>query len=379
MRIGIDARLIAYRRGMGNFVYNLLTELAKLPGDEQYVLYVDKKQTEEFAPHYPRFTVRKLAPEAYPLWEQISLPLAVARDNLDILHCPVNTAPLWIPRNCKLVLTIHDVMYLLPAEQLPPSPSFYQRLGRIYRLFLVPRIAQRAEVVVTVSYCSRQDIIKYITLPENRIYVVQGASGRVYRPVENTVALESVRKKYTLDHPFILALAGVDPRKNTSRLIEAFAKILIETNRPYQLAMIGLPSSARHRFFQEARNLGIDNQIVFSGFVPEDDLVALYNLAEVFVYPSLYEGFGLPILEAMACGTPVVTSPRGSIPEVAGDAVIFVDPLSAKAISHGIKKVLTDHELARRLREKGFERVKSFSWRNAAIKMLQIYRKVGQS
>jgi len=379
MRIGIDARLIAYRRGMGNFVYNLIMELAKLPGDEQYVLYVDDMKEEEFAPCNSRFKFRKIRPSFYPIWEQLTLPLAVARDHVDILHCPANTAPLLVPGNCRLILTIHDVMYLLPSRLLPPSPSFYQRLGRIYRRFLVPRVAHRAKVVVTVSYCSRQDIIKYIALPENRIYVVQEASGRVYRPVENTVALESVRKKYTLDRPFILALAGVDPRKNTSRLIEAFAKILIETNRSYQLAMIGLPSSARHRFFQEARKLEIDNQIVFSGFVPEDDLVALYNLAEVFVYPSLYEGFGLPILEAMACGTPVVTSPRGSIPEVAGDAAIFVDPLSAEAISHGIKRVLTDHELARRLREKGFERVKSFSWRNAAIKMLQIYKKVGQS
>jgi glycosyltransferase involved in cell wall biosynthesis len=188
--------------------------------------------------------------------------------------------------------------------------------------------------------------------------------------------LTKVQARYRLNHPFILALAGVAPRKNTRRIIEAFALLQDDVARDYQLVLVGLPPSAKQDFLQYAQNLSVANQVVFTGFIPEEDLVALYNLAKVFVYPSLYEGFGLPVLEAMTCGTPVITSPRGSLPEVAGDAALFVEPLDPEAICRAIIQVVTDKDKAEKMRKQGFDRVNMFSWHRAAEEMLQIYESV---
>jgi glycosyltransferase involved in cell wall biosynthesis len=158
--------------------------------------------------------------------------------------------------------------------------------------------------------------------------------------------------------------------------MEAFALLQDNVARDYQLALVGLPSSAQRGFLQHAQNLSVADQIVFTGFIPEEDLVALYNLAKVFVYPSLYEGFGLPVLEAMACGTPVITSPCGSLPEVAGEAAVFVDPMDPEAICRAIIQVVTDEDKVRIMRKQGFDRVKLFSWQRAAKEMLQVYEKV---
>ena len=376
MRIGIDARLLAYRRGMGNFLYNLLIELIELDRTNQYVLYTNQPLSDTNLDLPDNFQVQFLSLPTYPLWEQVALPLAARRDQLDVLHCPANTGPLWLPKGVSLVLTVHDVMYMLPTSVLPASPSLYQRLGRLYRRLVVPLVARRATTIVTDSHYSRQDIVKYLDGAEDSVQVVWGAPNSACRVITDATALTKVRTKYALHRPFILALAGVDPRKNTVKVIEAFALLLKNFSAQpaaYQLALVGLPTSAQPSFLTQARKLGVDRHVSLMGFVPEADLVALYNLAEVFVYPSLYEGFGLPVLEAMACGTPVVTSPAGSIPEVAGDAALFVDPTSAVAISQGIIQVLSDRELAQRLQALGFAQAGRFSWRRTATEMLRIY------
>ena len=377
MRIGIDARLLSYRRGMGNFLYNLVIELINLDERNQYLLYTNKSLGDELALS-DNFQIHMLPMPIYPSWEQVALPLAAKRDGLDVLHCPANTGPLWLPQGVSLVLTIHDVMYMLPTSVLPASPSLYQRLGRLYRWLVVPPVARQATAIVTDSHYSRKDIVKYLDLAEDSVRVVWGAPNRACRVITDTSILDKVRAKYALDRPFILALAGVDPRKNTRRVIEAFATFLEDTSAAYQLALVGLPSSAQSFFFRYAQESGVANQIVFTGFIPEEDLVALYNLADVFVYPSLYEGFGLPVLEAMACGTPVVTSPTGSLPEIAGEAALFVDSNNAEAISRGIIRVLGDKELAQHLRTLGFEQTSHFSWHQTAVEMLRIYDQVGK-
>lgn len=372
--IGVDARLLTYRRGMGNFVYNMLMELAKLPGDERYILYVDDMQAAEYAPRDLRFVVKKLDPTFYPLWEQVSLPLAVARDRLDLLHCPANTAPLFLPRNVKLTLTVHDVMYALPKSVLPPSPSLYQRLGRMYYRLFAQRAVKRALWVMTVSECSRRDLERLFHLSSDRIRVVYEAGNPTCRRVENRLPVDDVKQRNAIKGRFILALGGLDPRKNTLGVIQSFFGLRRMSALPIQMVIVGLPQAARKRFSKVVLEMGLQEEVILLGFVTDPDLVTLYNGADAFVYPTLYEGFGMPVLEAMACGTPVITSSVGSIPEVAADAALFVDPHQHEEIAGAILRVISDAALRERMIEDGLAQARRFSWANTARQVLDIYR-----
>jgi len=373
MRIGIDARLLSYRRGMGNFVYNLLREFAELAKSHQFFLYVDHPGAVLSLPAVPNFTMRVLGPKPYALWEQLSLPLAVARDRLDILHCPANTAPLLVPSTVRLVITIHDVMYLLPAGVLPSAGSTYQRLGRLYRRLVVPLATRNAAAIITVSTHSREEISRLLNQPATRIRVINEAAGSAFRVISDRTLTVRVRTRYGLARPFVLGLAGVDPRKNTGRIIEAYALFRKQGTRGYQLVLVGLPAGRQAGFVRLARALGVADEVVITGFVPEEDLVALYNAAELLVYPSLYEGFGLPVLEAMACGTPVVTSPSGSLPEVSGEAALMVDPLNVAEIADALWRVVDDASLRQDLVARGLARAQQFSWRQAAEQTMDVY------
>jgi glycosyltransferase involved in cell wall biosynthesis len=372
-RVGIDARLLTYRRGIGNSVYNLLAALARLPTDTLFLLYVDDLAAADLVPRDSRFSIRMLAPRFYPVWEQISLPLAAASDGLKVLHSPANTAPISVAESVKLLVTVHDVMYLMPRSLVPASSGWYQRLGRAYRSWIVPQVVKRAHAVVAVSERCRRDIEEYVGLPADRITVVHEAANSACRVLDDPEREDEVRLRYGLSRPFILALGASDPRKNTGRILEAFALVRRAGFREMQLAIVGAPAGGHAQLRDQARALGVLDDVSVRGFVPEHDLVALYNAAEVFVYPSLYEGFGLPVLEAMACGTPVVSSAAGSIPEIAGDAVSWIDPYSAESISRGIRGVLEAPGLASRLRAIGLAQANRFSWEQTAKKMLDLY------
>ncbi len=374
--VAMDARLVVYRRGMGTFIYNLLFSMAELSHEFSLLLYVDDPQAARFVPRDSRFSVVVLAPKLYPVWEQISLPLAVARDGVDVLHCPANTAPLRLPSRVKLVLTIHDVMYLLPGSVLPASPSLYQRLGRQYRRCVVPPAARRAAAVITDSQHSGRDIETHLGLPMDKVRVIYGAANAACGEISEASLLSSVRMRYGLDRPFLLALAAVDPRKNTGRIIEAYSRFRQKEIGKYQLVLVGLTPSGQVPFRKLAQALGVADEVIMAGFVSEEDLVALYNAAEMLVYPSLYEGFGLPVLEAMACGTPVITSPTGSLPEVAADAALMVNPLDVDEIAGAMQHLASDAVQRQDLIAKGHAQVKKFSWRQAAIETLKVYESV---
>jgi glycosyltransferase involved in cell wall biosynthesis len=258
MRIGIDARLLTYRRGMGNYVYNLLVELAKLPGDERYILYVDDLRAAEHSPQNPRFVVKRLAPRFYPLWEQVSLPLAVARDRPDILHCPANTAPLFLPKRLKQVLTIHDVMYMLPTSVLPRTPSPYQRAGRLYYRCLAPQAAKRAACIVTDSEKSKRDITEKLHISCGNILVVYAAGDAICRRFDDSSQVVAVKERYAIEGPYVFALGALDPRKNTENILRAFARLRQLYTVPIQLVLAGLSSKAQIRFHALGSKLGLD-------------------------------------------------------------------------------------------------------------------------
>lgn len=373
LRIGIDARTLKSRRGIGNVVYHLLQNLANISLECSFVVYIDDVISTELIPNNPRFLVKVLYPKIYPIWEQVSLPLSAISDNLDILYCPGNSAPIFLHHRIKLVLSIMDVMFMFPASKLPKSPSWYQRIGRVYLKYVVPIAAKHATKIITISTSSRNDICQYIDVPTERVSVILLAANSACSRICDLYSLTALRNRYGISEPFILALGAIDPRKNTDTVLKSFFKFKLQHICDVKLVVVGLPEQGIEKYTQLAASLGIANEVVFAGFVTEEDLVGFYNAAELLVYPSLYEGFGLPVLEAMICGTAVITSPCGSIPEIAGDAVLMVDPNDVDAIAAAMVKLLTDKELHESLVENGKRRAELFSWQLAADNTFKVF------
>ena len=388
LHIGIDARLIHYRRGMGTVVYSLINEWVRFittPCDDapipfRLTLYVDSARAVTAAAPFANdhVSVRQFGPAFYPLWEQWLLPRQVLKDEVDVLYCPANTAPIFLPAPIKLALTIHDVMYLLPQGQLPTSPSLYQRLGRRYRRWVVPKAARRANLIVTDSQFSRRDILQYLgrslSTSADAIQVVTLAAAAEYGPqLPENVALGLAQLK--VRPPYILGLGAIDPRKNTTRLIEAFAQL---ENRSQKLVITGLDPAAQAYFGKLAQQYGLNlgNDVILLGFVSERELAALYAGATLLLYPSLYEGFGLPVLEAMACGTPVITSNTSSIPEIAGEAALLIDPTDITAMSNAMQRLIDAPSLRQQLIKSGWVRASQFNWQFSAKLMLTLLSKV---
>jgi len=368
----------AYGRGMGNFVANLVREIAQHPTDQEFIAYVANGDN-LLDGALPDWLKTRPLGAANSIWaEQASLPVAAIRDRLDVLHCPANTAPIALPRRIKLVLTIHDVMFMMPECVIPRSSSRYQRLGRSYRRFTVPRAARHACTVVTDSHSSANDISTYLALPSERIRVVYGAAGNRWLGHVSDDEVARARRTHAAGGRFVLALGGVDPRKNTARVIEAFALFNKSTGRCQRLIIAGLPNRAVAEYRACAVRAGIAENVTFLDFISERELAALYHGADVFLYPSLYEGFGLPVLEAMTAGTPVVTSRVGSIPEVARDAAIMVDPLDTRAIADALTRVIDNAGLRHELIARGRCRALCFSWEKATRELISIYEEALQ-
>lgn len=370
--IAVDARLITYRRGIGTFIFHLLQEYATLGADLRFIVYVESDRARADVPSGPSWQVRSLGRWPYPLWEQVILPMALRRDRPDLLHSMANTAPLTTPT--PLVLTVHDVMYLFPALELASTPTLYHRVGKQYRQRVVPVAARRAVALTTVSARSRQDMVARLGIDTGRIQVVHEAPNSACGTAVSPEVMATVRQRYGLFRPYFLALAARDPRKNTLGVIQGFARFAGQAPAQHQLVLTGLNRAGQEYFRALARSANLDDTLVFADFVPQDDLVALYSAATAFVYPSLYEGFGLPVLEAMASGTPVITSDRGALPEIAGDAALTVDPLDPASIGAGMLSLTTNAELRDRLVSLGRLRVQQFSWRKAAATMLDVYK-----
>jgi glycosyltransferase involved in cell wall biosynthesis len=356
---------------MGNQIFSLLQGLAALSTAHEFLLYLDRPPTPGLLPEALADAIRIIGPAAYPLWEQVALPYHVRRDRIEVLHCPNNTAPLTSPRSARLVLTVHDVMFLQPKEEVPPPTVIKQRLGRLYRRWVVPRAARLADRIVTVSEHSRRDIVRLLGLPERRVEVVEtGPSSAFHRLTELSGAYATL-KRHGIRRPYVLGIAASDPRKNVAALIDGFAR-LKDIAPEYQLVLPGSGSKDSRIWQAQASRLRLISDVVLPGFVSQAELVDLYNLAEFFVFPSLYEGFGLPVVEAMACGAPVIASGRSSIPEVAGGAALLVEP-SADELGAAMINLARDKEGRSALVRAGLARVKAYSWASSAAHMLKIY------
>jgi glycosyltransferase involved in cell wall biosynthesis len=374
MRIGIDARLVTYRRGMGNYAYNLIAGLARLDVDAEFVLYSDSEEAEGAVPRTGRFALRMLQPKLYPVWEQLRLAAAARADRIDVLHCPFNTGPVYLPTGSpRLVLSIHDMMFSLPNSIVPRRRTVYHELGRSYRHFVVGRAAHRARRIITDSECSRADIVGLLGIPRANVKVIPPAADPAFRALAAEEVDAAVLRRFGVKAPFVLAFGAGDPRKNTARIIEALALAGGASAEAPQLMLVGLTSGPAAEFRALAERLGVGTRVHTAGFISQEDLVQLYNAATIFAYPSLYEGFGFPVLEANACGTPVITSNRGSLSELSEGSAVVVDPLDAGALASAFRELLVDTGLRERLIRAGREKASRYSWGRVARDTFSVY------
>ena len=379
MKIGIDCRAVTAAglgRGLGIYTANLAQYLAMNGAAHQFVLFCSHRQrTVDFFERIsqePNVTLCGLTrpTRAIFFWDQVCWYTRLQRERIDLFHSPVYGVPLFCP--CQRVLTIHDLTPLL-------FPEAVQKLRHkaVFRFNFFT--GTYAEHIITSSYNSKHDIMRCLHIPEEKITVIPDGVGEQYRVVHEAHVLETVRDRYHIPGRFLLYVGGFDRNKNLVALLQAFRRLL--ENYPglketLSLVFTGALTPAADTLRALSREWGLERSVIFTGFAPEEDLIRLYNAAEVFVFPSLYEGFGLPPLEAMACGTPVICSKAASLPEVVGDAAVQVSPDSPAELASAIYDVLSNPQLQEKMRRHGLERARRFSWNNTVSKTLQVYAEV---
>ena len=367
MRIAIDARKMR-DYGIGTYVRNLLRYLARLDKTTEYVLFCradDCTTIEESGENFR--AVPELARQ-YSIKEQLRIPMDLRREGIDLFHAPHYVLPALIP--CKAVVTIHDCIHLRFPQYLP------SRLGYAYARTSMWIATHRSTRVLTVSEASKRDILKYFRVPEGKIDVIYNGIDERFGEIPSPDEVLRVRERYQLNDPFVLYAGNIKPHKNLERLIEAFHLLRRNGHDTVKLLIIGDEISKYATLRRAVHRHKLHKHVRFFGFVSDQTLAALYRLADVFVFPSLYEGFGLPPLEAMASGTPVITSNVSSLPEVVGDAALLIDPYEPAAIAQAMHRVLTEPSLREDLRRRGLQRVKEFSWDRSIRRVHEIYQEV---
>jgi glycosyltransferase involved in cell wall biosynthesis len=368
LHIAIDAHSVGAQLG-GNESYatHLIEALAEIDQDNCYFLYVTKQAAlDRFDNRWSNFKVIRTLPHT-PL---VRIPLTLSKElrhhRVDLLHVQY-TAPPFPP--CPVVVTIHDLSF----EHLPET---FKRRSVAQLRFTVRRSARRAARILTSSEFSRRDIVETYGIEPDRVALTPLAAPTYFAPVLNETKLKDIRESYGIAREYILSLGSIQPRKNLVRLIDAY--LCLRRERPQsklpQLVLAGKRGWLDNEIFRAADREGCGGDILFTGYVPERDLPALFSGAISFVYPSIFEGFGLPVIEAMQCGAPVIAGNRTSLPEVVGDAGWLFDPFDTKALCDALRQVIDDRELRERLRQKGLKQAKKFNWRSTAELTLQAYQ-----
>ena len=371
MRIAIDARKLR-DFGIGTYIRNILMELSRLDRATEYVVLCrpDDLDTGDVLGTNFRMVPEAAAP--YSVAEQFKIPLALERERVRMVHEPHYVLPPLV--RCRSVVTIHDCIHLMFPQYLPG------RLAYVYAKGSMWSAARKANRILTVSEASKRDILRFFDVAPEKVSVIYNAIDERFLAPPNTAHMELVRQRYQLDHPFVLYVGNIKPHKNIQRLIDAFGRTRARgCQEDLKLVIIGDEISKYPALRQSVHKYKLDKHVRFLGFQPMETLAAFYRLARVFVFPSLYEGFGLPPLEAMACGTPVVTSNVSSLPEVAGGAALLVDPYDPEAIAAGICQALTDEPLRADLIARGLERARSFSWAQSVRRIHEIYMDVARA
>ncbi len=382
MHIGLNAHLLSlaetYRgAGINWYIRNLLTHLPCVDYRNRYTAFLgDRRFTpstgsgqdsghcdSELTLRFSRLPTSR--PVVRILWEQVIQPFALRKERVDLLHALAFVTPLLSP--CPSVVTIYDLSFLLYPESLRRSRRFY--LGLFTRLS-----ARRARRIIAISKSTKRDVVRLLRVPPNKVDVVYCGTDKAFRLLPEA-QVSAFRSRRGLPERFVLFVGTIEPRKNITGLIEAFASLRLGDHAPLKLVIGGAKGWFYRDVFARVRELDLEDEVLFPGYIPAGELPLWYNAAELFVYPSLYEGFGLPPLEAMACGTPVVAANTSSLPEVVGEAGMLVDPLDVEGLAEAMRRVLNDETLRQEMRERGLRRAQDFSWTKTAKGTAQVYQR----
>lgn len=373
MRIGIEAQRIfrVNKHGMDFVALETIRELQKFDKVNEYFIFVSPGE-DRCLEESDNLHIIEVNYPSYPLWEQIGLPKAVKRIKPDLLHCTSNTAP--INTSVPLVLTLHDIIFL--EKRQSSSKSWYQEMGWYYRRMVVPRILPKCKKIITVSHFERERICKALQLPDSQVTAVYNGYNAHFTPQPNQ---PEITKKYIDADDYLFFLGNTDPKKNTPRVLKAYSMYLAKSAFKRPLLIADLKEDFIDTILKQENIEDIKPYLSFPGYIYNKDLVALYNDAFAFLYPSLRESFGIPMLEAMACGTPIIAGNTSAMPEVAGSGALLADPYSVEDIAEKILLLEQDSALYQQQVEYGLNRVKLFSWRKSAESLLNIYREVTQN
>ena len=370
MRIGIEAQRIfrTNKHGMDYVVLEEIKELQKSDTRNEYFVFVAPGE-DRCLKDSKNVHIIEIGSNFYPLWEQFSLPRAVNQLNLDMLHCTSNTAPI----RCKvpLILTLHDIIFLEPRDK--SNKSFYQDMGWRYRRFVVPRILKKCKRIITVSDFEYNNIITKLQIPEEKMVMIYNGYNKWFRPVEDT---ELIYQQYIEEPGYFFFFGNTDPKKNTERTLIAYSKYLEMSDVKRKLLMADLDRGYLDEIIDRNDIGNIRDHIVMPGYIKNADLPYIYNNAFAFLYTSLRESFGIPLLEAMACGTPVITSNTSSMPEIGGSEVLMVNPLNVNEITEMMLLLEKDKVLYQKQKEIGIIRAQQFSWEYTAEQLLMVYEDV---
>lgn len=370
MKIAIEAQRIfrPNKHGMDFVVLETIRQLQQIDHVNEYHILV-APGSDRCLQETPNFQIHEVKVPSYPLWEQVGLPNAIKQIKPDLLHCTSNTAPI----NCSvpLVLTLHDIIFLEKRDGA--NRSLYQNLGWYYRRLVVPRILPKCRKVITVSDFERDNICRTTGLSGDTVITVHNGFSQHFHPIAD---YKSVVRKYIDSEKYFFFLGNTDPKKNTKRVLKAYAEYLEKSTEKTPLLIADLSLAIIDSYLKELGIESIAKNIVAPGYIANTDLPAIYSGAQAFLYTSLRESFGIPLLEAMACGTPVISSNISAIPEIAGDGAILIDPYQENQIAAAMLRLETDNDYYQQSVNYGLEHVKLYSWRFTAEKVLELYKQI---
>lgn len=368
MRIGIDATALPPNPvGAGNYIIQLVRALCRIDTEHELVIFAHRRGRELIAaPTHPGVTwveIPDKSPGMRLLWEQTVFPWLVGRSKVDLLHSLHYTRPLILP--CASVVTFHDMTFFL-------FPELHTRIKRLFFPLAIRLSARLAEALITVSESTRRDAIRLLNIPPQKIHAVPSGINPEFQPITDAATLEAVRRKYRLPEAFLLFVGLIEPRKNIPLLLRAYARLAGEGNMP-DLVLAGRLGWMVEDLLQLIESLSIQERVHLPGYISPEDLPIVYNLAHVFVYPSIYEGFGFPPLEAMACGVPVITSANSAMLDHVAEAGILTPPQDEAALTQALQSLLGDAALQHKLSIAGRLQAQKFKWQTTAEGTLRVY------
>ena len=374
MKIGIEVQRLFRRKKFGIEVsaIQLIKKLQELNPSTEFIIYARNDADKKCLETNGKLKIKTLAGKLFVDFEQMFLPIAAKTDRVDILHCTGNTRPYF--SGVPIVQTLHDVIFMDPISS---QDTLYQQFGNHYRRRLVPLVTPKSEQVITVSHYEKERILQRVKINEKKIKVVyNGIDESRFRIIDDPMADYAVRNKYKLPPRFILFLGNTAARKNALRVLDAYTQYASQHENPLPVVTPGLSTTFISDQLTAIRQIDKIKNFITPGYIADEDLPGLYNAATIFLYPSLSEGFGMPLVEAMACGTPVITSSISCLPEIAGKAGVLVDPTRTDVIADAITKMATNETYRLDKVGEGLDNARRFSWKNTAEEVYEIYQQV---